>query len=153
MSTLLDLVFPTDFRSRPRPVTADGLSPTQERAVRALAARIERPERVFYGLFGQWGLPETRREWRALAAGHAPAPVDPAAPMLADLGHPDRAVRPGSLVPGQRIRHRVFGAGTVVDVMPQEESEDGWTDFVVEFDEEGTMRLSFPSDGSPLRPR
>jgi hypothetical protein len=146
VSMLLDLLFPRDDSGRAPRVTAEGLSPTQVRAVRALAAMVERPKRVFYGHFPQWGLPDTNREWRALAAGRSPA-VDPAAPMLADAARPNRPIRPDAILPGQRIRHRHFGEGTVVSASTGTQ----WTNLTVDFDDEGRKRLMFPPDGSPPR--
>jgi hypothetical protein len=139
--TLIDILFPADFRRRVKnveKVTAAGLSPLQRRAVRALATKVvEAEKRIFCGHFPQWGLPDTKREWRELAAGREFTPVDMTLPILAYLADPRRAVVASRLVAGQRVVHRSFGMGTVTKVSP---SNRGAT-VVVDFDVEGTMTL------------
>src|SRR5207245_213779 len=84
VATLLDLLFPMAKRGPTPPIDARKLSPLQRRAVRAMARAMEGGRRIFYGYFPQWGLPDTRRDWRNLADGREPVPVDMSLPILAD---------------------------------------------------------------------
>jgi hypothetical protein len=146
VSTLVNLLFPLPKSGPTAKLTARDLSPQQMRAVRAMAAAMEGGKRIFYGYFPCWGLPDTMREWRALAAGHEPAPVDETLPLLADAQKPRKAVRPDRLRVGQRVIHSYFGAGTVTAIKTGRE----WTGLLIAFDDEGSKELSLPSDGSPL---
>jgi hypothetical protein len=69
---LLDIIFPRDsVAAMPPALTWRDLSPMQARAVRAMAKAMEGSRRIFFGHFPYWGLPDTRRGWRDLAAGRS----------------------------------------------------------------------------------
>jgi hypothetical protein len=135
VTSLLELLF-----KRSRGVwEASKLSPLQARAVRALAKAVRGKRRIFYGGFSDWGLPETSREWRALAEGRAPDPIDMSLPELALVTRPRRLVRAGTLKRGDRIVHREYGAGTVTSARPS----NGGTDLGVKFDDGGWIFFWF----------
>jgi hypothetical protein len=144
VSALIDMLFPGPEADPHPQLTASDLSPIQKRAVVAMAKAMERGKRIFYGHFPQWGLPDTMREWRNLAAGRPPTVVDMTVPLLARPENPGEPLRPDTLTPGSRIRHRHFGLGVVKKVA----IDETWTELTVLFDEEGTIGLSVPSDGS-----
>ena len=138
VSTLLDLLFPFRPVAGREPLKASDLTPLQTRTVRAMAHAMKGGRRIFYGSFPQWGLPDTVREWRDLAAGCEPTPIDLSLPILADPEKPRRALSPARLKPGQRVLHRTFGFGTVVETKP---FQSGRKLLKVQFDEEGVKNL------------
>jgi hypothetical protein len=140
---LINMLFPAGDRGPAHQLRAADLSPLQQRAVRVLAAAMEGGRRIFYGHFPCWGLPDTMREWRALAAGVDSPEIDMSLPVLADPGNPRRAIRLHSLRPGAIITHRQFGKGMVTFV---EHGDNGWTRLSVMFDDEGPKELSFPTE-------
>lgn len=146
VATLINVLFPLYKRGPAPNLTAKDLSRRQLRAVRAMLAAMEGGKRIFYGHFPCWGLPDTMREWRDLAAGREPNPVDETLPLLAELHHPRKPVRPDRLKVGKRVVHRYFGIGTVTRI----EADGAFTRLMILFDEEGCKTLSLPSDGSPL---
>jgi hypothetical protein len=64
VSTVLSLIFPVRPPRQKPPLSDSDLSPLRKRAVRALSSAIEGGQRIFYGYFPQWGLPETTAGWR-----------------------------------------------------------------------------------------
>jgi hypothetical protein len=76
VTNLLELLFPRPSRGPTQAVKAAALTPLQQRAVRGLAEALEGGKRIFYGSFRQWGLPDSRRQWKTLAAGIESPPVD-----------------------------------------------------------------------------
>ena len=76
VSTVLRLIFPLRPPRDEPPLTDLDLSPLQQRAVRAMASAMEDGQRIFYGSFWLWGLPETVQDWRALASKDGPARTD-----------------------------------------------------------------------------
>lgn len=68
--TLIHLVFPMAAAGRAHQVTARGMSALQIRTVRALYEAMKDGERIFYGHFPSYGLPDKLEEWRELASGH-----------------------------------------------------------------------------------
>jgi PcrA/UvrD tudor domain len=145
VATLVNLLFPTAARGPTPKVTASKMTPVQFRAVRALYEAMKGGKRVFYGHFPCWGLPDTMREWRELASGRDPSPVDQSLPLLADARRPQQAVAPGKLKIGQKIVHRYFGQGTVIEL----KVAHPFTAMTIRFDEEGVKQLSLPTDASP----
>jgi hypothetical protein len=141
VETLVNLLFPAYARSK---YLARDLSARQQRAVHAMYEAMKGGKRIFYGHFPCWGLPDSMREWKALAAGQEPAPVDDTLPLLALAQHPRRAIRPDHLKAGARVISRHFGAGTVNQVIAARD----FTQLSIQFDEEGAKVLSLPSDGS-----
>lgn len=137
ISTILELLFPTDMRGPAEKVCAADLSDIQRRAVKAISRTFNGGERVFVGHFPQWGLPESRREWKDLAAGRDPVPVDMTLPMLACPLNPHAEINLDELKCGARVVHRSFGAGTVSSI---EKSPSG-TKIIVNFEEEGAKTL------------
>ncbi len=147
VANLVDVLFPQAESGRTPKVKASDLTPRQTRAVRAIVKEMEGGRRIFYGHFPSWGLPDTNREWRDLAQGRDSSPIDLTLPLLTgpnDLRHP---IRPDCLKPGERVSHRHFGLGTVLEITP---NSPGWTRLQIEFDEEGIKLFSLPSDGSPM---
>ncbi len=133
VSLLVDLLFVrTDKGPAPR-LTAKDLSPIQKRAVVAMIQIMETGKRIFCSHFPMWGLPDTMREWRNLAAGRQPVPVDMSLPLLAEPLNPRQAIPASCLKLGQRILHRHFGLGVVAKI----EVGERQTQFTVNFDEEG----------------
>jgi hypothetical protein len=145
VATLVNLLFPIAVGGPTPRVTAGGMTTLQFRAVRALYEAMKGGERIFYGHFPCWGLPDTMREWRELALGREPSPVDESLPLLADTGHPQQTVAPGELKIGQKVIHRHFGQGTVIDL----KVGHPFTAMRIRFDDEGVMELSLPTDASP----
>jgi len=143
---LLDLLFARDKPGAARLTTRD-LTPLQSRAVGVLARAFDGGKRIFYGMISQWGLPDSKRDFRDLAAGRQPTPVDMTLPLLANAAHPKRTIRPDQLRKGNRIVHRNFGLGTVM----QTSSIGKDTTLKVAFDEEGEKEFRLPSDGSSIR--
>jgi hypothetical protein len=140
---LIDLLFPIAKRGPTRPLTARTLSPLQQQAVRAMYAKMKRGKRIFYGHFPQFGLPDTMREWAALAAGHEPEPVDMTLPILAAPTSPRKLLRPDRVKVGDEVIHRHFGKGIVRRVA----IDKSFARMTVCFDVEGTKDLCLPSDG------
>ena len=137
VALLVDLLFPT-ATSGPTPrLTAQDLSPVQKRAVVAMVRIMEGGKRIFYSHFPCWGLPDTMREWRNLAAGRQPLAVDMSLPLLADPRNPRKGLQAGRLKLGQKVLHRRFGIGIVTRI----ESAEGQTDLIVDFEEEGEIHL------------
>jgi hypothetical protein len=146
VATLVDLLFPIAASGPTPKVTAGNMTTRQFRAVRALYEAMKGGERIFYGHFPCWGLPDTMREWRALASGCEPPVVDESLPLLALASRPRQACVPGKLKVGQKVIHRHFGSGTVKKVKVGQP----FTAMTVFFDEEGVTELSLPTDGSQL---
>jgi hypothetical protein len=73
VSTVLSLIFPLRPPSQKTPLSRSDLSPLQRRAVRAMSSAMQDGQRIFYGSFRLWGLPETTPGWRALVSND-PAP-------------------------------------------------------------------------------
>lgn len=67
VAVLVNLLFPIGAGGRASNVTPQGMTNAQRRAVRALYAAMKDGERIFYGHFPCWGLPDSLREWRKLA--------------------------------------------------------------------------------------
>jgi hypothetical protein len=78
------------------------------------------------------------REWRELASGRDPSPVDESLPLLADARQPHQAVAPGKLKIGQQVIHRHFGQGTVIEL----KVGNAFIAMKIRFDEEGVKELS-----------
>lgn len=146
VAMLVNLLFPSAARGPTPKVTAGGMTTRQSRTVRALYEAMKGGERIFYGHFPCWGLPDTMREWCALASGREPSPIDESLPLLAEASRPRQACVPGKLKVGQKVIHRHFGLGTIIDL----QVGHPFTALTVRFDEEGVKQLSLPSDGSPL---
>jgi hypothetical protein len=143
---LVNLLFPI-AASGPTPmVTAIEMTGRQFRAVRALYQAMKDGQRIFYGYFPCWGLPDTMRQWRELASGQEFSPVDESLPLLAAATKPKRPVAPARLKIGQEVIHRYFGRGSVIEL----NVDHPFTEMTIRFDEEGIRQLSLPSDGSPL---
>ncbi len=140
--TLINLLFPFAGGGPKTKVTAWSMSPLQLRAVRALYEAMKDGNRVFYSDFTCWGLPDTMREWRELANGQNPTPVDENLPLLADTRHPQQSVAAGQLKIGQQIIHRHFGKGTVIEL----KVGNPFTAMTINFDEEGVKQLSLKTD-------
>lgn len=143
---LIILVFPTEKNGLPTRVTIENMSAIQRRTIRALYPVVKKGiltgKRVFYGHFPSWGLPDTMQEWRELANGRNPAPVDKRIPLLADAHHPNVPVEPMKLKCSQKVIHRYFGHGTVL----RASTDDNKTSLTIRFDEEGVKDLSLSSD-------
>jgi hypothetical protein len=142
VATLVNLLFPPASSGPTPKVTVNGMTTLQFRAVRALYESMKGGERIFYGHFPCWGLPDTMREWRELARGRDPSPVDESLPLLADARHPRQALAPGMLKIGQKIIHRHFGQGTVIEL----DVGHPFTTMTIRFEEEGVKQLSLPTD-------
>jgi hypothetical protein len=67
VAVLVNLLFPIPAGGATPKLTASGMTGRQHRAVRALYEAMKGGARIFYGHFPCWGLPDTMREWRALA--------------------------------------------------------------------------------------
>jgi len=139
VETLINLLFPPYKKSK---LIARDLSAQQMRAVRALYEAMKGGKRIFCGYFPCWGLPDTMREWRDLAAGRDPTPVDESLPILASPESPRRPLPPKKLRIGQKVLHRDFGMGTVAQI----NIGDPFTEMVVIFQEEGEKRLTLRSE-------
>jgi hypothetical protein len=135
---LVHLIFPMSKRGLTPQLTASDLSPIQRRTVKAMLAAMESGRRIFYCNFSQWGLPDTMREWRNLAAGRPPTPIDMSLPVVAEPGNPRKGLRPGLFAIGQQISHRHFGLGVITKI----KSDGPRTMLDVNFDEEGPKTLS-----------
>lgn len=143
---LLNLLFPAR-KNRQHAVTFAELTSRQLRAVRALIKLMDRGEDIGLYIFPQWGLPDSQRELRSLAAGRPRTKIDMSLPLLGEAENPHTVAIPGKLKPGDRIHHRNFGRGTVTAAEPCGKD----TFLTVDFDEDGTKELGLPSDGSPLK--
>jgi hypothetical protein len=146
VSTLVNLLFPLNTRGSGPRVTVAGMNPRQFRAVRALYESMKGGKRIFYGHFPCWGLPDSMRDWRELASGREPSPMDERLPLLATASHPGKACAPGKLKVGQKVLHRHFGPGKVTDV----KIGGPFTELTIHFDDEGVKQLSLPTNGSHL---
>jgi hypothetical protein len=135
---LIHLLFPSAEKGPTPPINARDLSLRQLRAVRAMYKVMKGGKRVFYGYSPSYGLPDTMREWRYLAAGHDAPPVDDTLPLLAYADEPRKPLRPKRLKVGEKIVHRYFGMGTVTEVAVG----GRFTSLKVLFEEEGEMNLS-----------
>jgi hypothetical protein len=138
VETLINLLFPPYKKSK---LIARDLSAQQMRAVRALYEAMKGGKRISCGYFPCWGLPDTMREWRDLAAGRDPTSVDESLPILASP-ETRRPLPPKKLRIGQKVLHRDFGMGTVAQI----NIGDLFTEMVVIFQEEGEKRLSLRSE-------
>jgi hypothetical protein len=138
---ILQLLFERDSWKRP-PLLARELSPLQTRAVRAFAHAAQGEKRIYAGSFPQWGLPETKRAWRDLAAGNEPSPVDPRQPHFAYPEDPQRSIRFDQAKVGDRVLNRQLGLGTITAFTS---SEDDF-ELTVKFDEEGIHEFAFSKD-------
>lgn len=143
VAALILLLFPVAKNGRTAALTARDLSPLQHLAVRAMFAAMKGGTRIYDGYFPSFGLPDSMREWAALAAGQEPSPVDFTLPILAHPGSPSKLLRPDQLKVGDLVVHRHFGTGTVKRIEIGESS----TRMTVSFDEEGTKDLRLSSDG------
>ena len=143
ISSLINMLFPLSKGGHATKVTARILSSQQRRLVQVMVRLMEGGKRIFFGHFPCWGLPHTMREWRALAAGHEPAPVDETLPLLASAQRPRKPLRARKLQVGDRVIHRYFGHGTVLRIQVQGPS----TELIIMFDDEGEMQLALLSDG------
>ena len=144
VEVLVRLLFPSAAHGRTPKVTADRMTIRQFRAVRAICEAMKGGKRIFYGHFSSYGLPETMREWRALASGREPPPVDESLPLLATASRPRTACVPGKLKVGQKVIHRYLGPGTVIELKVGQ----SFTELTDHFDEEGDKGLMLPTDGS-----
>jgi hypothetical protein len=144
VAILVKLLFPLGAGGSAPKVTAGVMSPRQFRAVRGLYNAMKGGKRIFYGHFPCWGLPDTMREWRELASGREPSPVDERLPLLASANRPEKPIAAGKLKIGQKVIHRHFGKGTVTDV----KVGGSLTELTIHFDEEGVKQLSLPTIGS-----
>jgi hypothetical protein len=142
VEALLDLLFPRLGPALPAQLTPDKLSPLQARAVRALYRAMKRGRRIFCGHFPSWGLPDTMREWGALAEGREPEPIDENRPRFADPENPAMPLSPRELQPGDRIINRHFGLGTVTEA----QCTGACVELAVQFDEEGFKRFLLGSN-------
>ncbi len=136
--TLVNHLFPQAKVGQTPRRKASELSQLQARAVRAMVQEMKTGKRIFYSYFPSWGLPDTMREWQNLAEGREPTPIDMSLPLLASPDDPRQVLKASELKVGQRIRHRHFGLGVVMEIEPE---ESGMTELVVDFDEEGEMEL------------
>lgn len=118
-------------------VTVGSASRLQMRAIRALYNAMKGGKRIFSGHFPSWGLPDSMRDWRALASGRDPTPPDERQPVIASEHAPGISISPADLYVGQRILSRYFGAGTVLQLEPEED----FIEVTVDFDEEGITHL------------
>ena len=141
VSAPVELLFPLAMKEPAPILTARDLTPLQARAVRALFQAMKGGRRIFYGHFPCWRLPDTMRDWRALADGRQPTPVDETLPLLARADRPRTELRPRHLNVGDSVIHRYFGKGIVTEIR----GRGSFTEFIVRFDEEGLTTLSLPS--------
>ena len=144
IQTVLDLLFQFSWSASDTVrVTFDTVTPLQRRAIEVITAAqevaIKSGDRIFVGSFSQWGLPETMREWRRLAAGLPPQPIDLTLPLFGQPENPAREILPDDFRRDLRVHHRNLGLGTVIDV--QTASDSIRCDVL--FDEEGAIKRSF----------
>ena len=145
VATLVNLLFSIDPQGRTPRLHASDLSAIQSRAIRAMVKVMDGGQRIFYGHFPSWGLPDTMREWRDLAAGREFTEVDMSLPLLAEPSNPKQALQPSSLSIGQSIHHRHFGVGIVNQIEVAGKSFK----LNVKFEEEGTKTLLLSIEDSP----
>ena len=139
--TLCRLLFGTDVGFEP-----NGLSMVQQRTIDAIIQAIDDRGLSFRTPLSCFGLPDSRRQLRQLAAGRPiDSKVDERLPLIGDPAHPAKPVAVGRLKPGDRIHSRYFGLGTVIEVTPR----DYDIELVLDFDEEGRTTLGI--DDSPSR--
>jgi hypothetical protein len=139
--TLCQILFAGD-----RPVDPARLNTQQQRTLNAIVRAMDVQGLVFRTPFSCYGLPDSRRQLRSMAAGHPVKPqVDERLPVI---GAPDCPAKPLAiwrLKPGDRVHSRYFGMGTVIEVTSRVYD----VALVIDFDEEGRKTLGL--DGSPLR--
>jgi hypothetical protein len=131
---LLEATFP--LNSGLPPTRAAEMSPQQLRAIRAIEPTRRLPKRVFHGMYGQWRLPDTNREWADLVAGRESVPVDNTLPILADPKTPRQPIDSSIVAVGRRVVHRCFGFGTVTKI-----GSGNRPTFTIDFDTEGTRQI------------
>jgi hypothetical protein len=136
VSSLISKVFPAYPAQKITPAT---MTPLQSRAVQVLYPLLQRAAstgtRLFAGYMPCWGLPDTMREWQALATGTTPSPINHSLPLLARASAPAVPVQTSALAVGERVIHRFFGRGVVRSL------EDGGS-ATIHFEEEGILVIA-----------
>jgi len=131
--TLCELLFRHNDDLEPDTLTLD-----QQRALNAIVDVIDSRRISFRTPLSCFGLPDSRRQLRKLAAGHSvDLEIDEKLPVIGDPSKPAKPLALWRLKPGNRIHSRYFGLGTIIEVTR------GQYDIVivVDFDEEGRKTL------------
>ncbi len=135
---LVELLFPPRRKGPSGGLTTQDPSPIQARAATAMVRWMEGGGRLWILFEPARGVPNNLREWRTLATGREPPPIDMSLPMLGHAEDPKKPLRPNRLKVGQRMRHRQLGYGVVVRIT----REKGVKEMCVDFDEEGPRWLA-----------
>ena len=97
-------------------------------------------QRIMYGSFADWGLPESLREFHDLAAGRETPAVDDTLPRLALADKPGVLMSLAECVVGTRVICRFYGPGIIVKSVPD---PNGMTMVSIDFDEEWPATYGF----------
>jgi hypothetical protein len=135
---LVKLLFPPRRKGPSGRLTTQDLSPIQARAASAMVRWMEGGGRPWILFEPARGVPDNLREWRTLATGREPPPIDMSLPMFGHAEDPKKPLRPNRLKVGQRMHHRQLGYGVVVRIT----REKGKTEVCVDFDEDGPSWLA-----------
>ena len=135
---LVELLFPPRRKGPSGRLTTQDLSPIHARAASAMVRWIEGGGRLWILFEPARGVPNNLREWRTLATGREPPPIDMSLPMFGHAENPKKPLQPNRLKVGQRMHHRQLGYGVVVRIT----REKGKTKVCVDFDEEGPRWLA-----------
>jgi hypothetical protein len=131
--TLFQLLFGRDGTIDP-----GRLNIRQQRTLNALVQAIDVQGMEFHTSFSCFGLPDSRRELRSMAAGRPATPkVNEMLPVIGAADNPARPIAVWRLKPGDRLHSRYFGRGKVIEVRPRKYD----VEVVIEFDEEGRTTL------------
>lgn len=131
--TLCRLLFASD-----RAFDSAWLKERQQRTLNAIVRAMDIQGLTFQTPFSCYGLPDSRRELRSMAAGcHAKAQVDESLPVVGAPDNPARPLAIWGLKPGDRLHSRYFGLGRVITVTPRHYD----LEVVIDFDEEGRKTL------------
>lgn len=145
VSNLLELAFPRGDESH-QFVSQSELSPFQFRAVKALVVAIDKYQLNHHCYLPDWGLPDSMRNLRNLAAGRDFHRVDLKLPIIGDPNEPRVPLFLRDLQTGQRIHHRHFGLGVITEVRMDERG----VGLQVSFDEEGEKTLGYSCPSSAI---
>lgn len=131
--TLCRLLFASDCD-----FDAAWLKTRQQRTLNAIVRAMDVQGLAFRTPFSCYGLPDSRRSLRRMAAGSdSNLQVDETLPVIGAPDNPARPLAIWGLKPGDRLHSRYFGLGRVVSVTGRHYD----LEVVIDFDEEGRKTL------------
>ena len=121
----------------------EGLSIVQRRALVALVTAMDEQGLRYSLSYSDYGLPDSRRKLRRLAAGLSiDVVVDETLPVIGDAADPKKPLPIWRLKSGDRLHSKYFGFGTVRTMTRKKRV----VQIVIDTDEEGCVTLSLKSE-------